>query len=448
MTRFSVVAAAALFAAGCEGDDTDTGDTDGGGETDTDTPNDTDTDDPLPVDDCPDDIGTPVILSGQITEDMVLGPRCPWILSGGVFIGDDVSETMLTILPGTYIYGEGATNGFLAIRRGSKIMAEGTAAEPIVFTSDTTGSYARGQWGGLLVLGRAPINSEGGEDFVEGILPPDGIYGGTDPADNSGVLKYVRIQYGGIPLDMDVEINGLSLGGVGSGTTIDYIQVHANDDDGIEFFGGTVNVKHAVVSCPGDDGLDWDLGYVGNIQFALVTQGCDENGDNGIEADNHPTDHIAEPLSNPTLSNITLVGGTTNVDGYGVVLRRGTSGEIANAIVTDFPSACLAIRDAETYNNADLAIDHTILDCTTTYEDPEDGEAAVVAGGTGNSEADPMLVNPSVTATDPNFAPSAGSPAASGGDVPAGSFFDAATYLGAFDPAGPDWTDGWTNFDL
>jgi hypothetical protein len=300
----------------------------------------------------------------------------------------------------------------------------------------------------VLLLGRAPINSEGGEDFVEGILPPDGVYGGTVPTDNSGVLRYVRIQYGGIPIAPDVEINGLTLGGVGSGTTIEYVQVHANDDDGIEFFGGTVNVKHAVVSCPADDGFDWDLGYVGNIQFALVTQGCDDGGDNGIEADNHPSDYEITPISNPTVSNITIVGGALNSGGYGTVLRHGTSGEIANAIITGFPDACLAVRDAETYNNADLAIDHTILDCTTTYEQPDDGEQALVMSGTGNSEADPQLVNPSPTAADPNYAPAAASPAASGGQVPAGSFFDAATYLGAFDPAGADWTDGWTNFDL
>ena len=446
MTRTTLVLTAAMLAAGCDGDDTtdDTDDTDTVDTDDTDT-NDTDT---TPEDDCPDDVGTVGILQGEITEDMVLSPRCPWLLSGGVFIGNDVDETVLTILPGTILYGEGATNGFLSIRRGSKIMAEGTAAEPIVFTSDTTGAYARGQWGGLILAGRAPINPEGGEDLIEGDA---GVYGGTVAADNSGVLRYVRIQYGGIPISPDNEINGLTLAGVGSGTEIDYVQVHANDDDGIEFFGGTVNVKHAVVSCPGDDGIDWDLGYTGNIQFALVTQGCDDSGDNGIEADNHPTDFAAAPISNPTISNLTLVGGAANPDGFGIVLRRGTSGEIANAIVSGFPSACLAIRDDETYNNSDLAFDHTILDCTTTYEgdDPDDvmQEEDVVSAGTGNSEADPQLVDTSL-AGDPNFAPASGSPAASGGDVPAGSFFEAATYLGAFDPAGADWTDGWTNFDL
>ncbi len=444
MTRFSIVLTAAMFAAGCSGEDDTTDDT---ADTDTDTPYDTDTDAPPPEDDCPPD-GSVGILVGEITNDMVLGPNCPWLLQGGVFIGNDVDETILTILPGTVIYGEGNTNGFLSIRRGSKIMAEGTAAEPIVFTSDTTGSYARGQWGGLILAGRAPINPEGGEDLIEGDA---GIYGGTDPADNSGVLRYVRIQYGGIPISPDNEINGLTLAGVGNGTEIDYVQVHANDDDGIEFFGGTVNVKHAVGSCPGDDGIDWDLGYTGSIQFALVTQGCDDGGDNGIEADNHPTDFAAAPISNPTISNLTLVGGTANPDGFGIVLRRGTSGEIANAIVTGFPSACIAIRDDETYDNADLAIDHTILDCTTTYEvdDPDDlmQEEDVVNAGTGNTEADPLLTNTSLTG-DPNFAPASGSPAASGGDVPSGSFFEAATYLGAFDPAGTDWTDGWTQFDL
>lgn len=449
MTRHSVVIAAAMFAAGCTGDeDTGTGDTDVGDTDDTDTVVDTDTDDtdmPLPEDDCPDDAGTPVLLSGTITDDMVFGPRCPWILQGGVTIGDDVNETLLTILPGTIIYGEGATSGFLAIARSSKIFAEGTAAEPIIFTSDSATGPGRGQWGGLILNGRAPINA-GLEAEGEG---GTGKYGGTNAADNSGILRYVRIEYGGTEISTDNEVNGLTLGGVGNATEIDYVQIHANLDDGIEFFGGNVNVKHLVVSCPGDDAIDWDTGYTGLIQFAVVTQGCDLLGNNGIEADNGEADHDATPRSSPTLSNLTFVGNLTGADSpNGILLRRGTDATIANAIVTDFASACLAIRDDATYA-ADPQIDHTIFDCANDFETGDtDSEEDVFNAGTGNSMADPQLTNTSLAGNDPNFAPASGSPAASGGDVPAGSFFEAATYLGAFDPAGADWTDGWTNFDL
>jgi hypothetical protein len=452
MMRFSsVLIASAMFALGCEGD-TDTGDDGDGddvGDTDTDTM-DTDTDTTTGGGTTGIACGTDGvgILQGTITDNLTLGTDCNWLLSGGVTIGDDTNETILTILPGVTVYGEGATNGFLAISRGSKIMAEGTAAEPIIFTSDAVGAKARGQWGGVILNGRAPINAAGGEAVGEG---GTGNYGGTVANDNSGVLKYVRVEYGGIAISPDNEINGVSFAGVGSGTEIDYLQVHANGDDGMEFFGGTVNAKHLVVSCPNDDSFDWDLGYVGKIQYAVAVQGCDLIGNNGIEADNEPAIFDALPRSNPTISNLTMVGNVTGPDGHGILLRHGTDVTLTNTILTDFPTSCLAIRDDSTYN-AMPDIDHTIVDCATSFETDDDDdlgqEDAIFAAGTGNSEADPQLVNTSLAGGDPNFAPASGSPAATGGAAPSDSFFQSASYLGAFDPAGTDWTDGWTNWDL
>jgi hypothetical protein len=401
---------------------------------------------------CVDGVG---VLSGEYTEDLTLTADCSWLLSGGVLIGDDTNETVLTIEPGTTVYGESATNGFLVVRRGSKIVANGTADAPIVFTSDLpAGDRARGNWGGLVINGRAPINAcaDGTADCEAEGEGGTGKYGGTDPADSSGSLQYVRVEYGGTEISPDNEINGISFAGVGSGTAVDYVQVHANLDDGVEFFGGNVNVKHIVVSCGGDDGIDWDLGWQGKIQYALVAQ-CDDAGGYGIEADGNEADHTATPISNPMLSNLTFVGQpAVPEDNFGIVLRRGTGATIANTVVTGFPAGCLAIRDDATYGNldsGDLALEHVLLGCDEPFEgdDADDilQEEDVFQAGAGNALVDPGLTDTALSA-DPDFRPTDGSPAASGGAAPSDSFFDSVSYLGAFDPAGSDWTDGWTQF--
>lgn len=401
---------------------------------------------------CVDGVG---VLSGEYTEDLTLTADCSWLLSGGVFIGDDTNEAVLTIEPGTTIYGESATNGLMVIRRGSKIMAEGTAAAPIVFTSDQPeGSRSRGNWGGLVLNGRAPLNACA-DDIADCEAEGEGgvgKYGGSDPADSSGVLKYVRVEFGGTEISADNEVNGIGFAGVGSGTTVDYVQVHANLDDGVEFWGGNVTVKHLVVSCVGDDGIDWDLGWQGSIQHALVAQ-CDDAGGSGIEADGNEADHSSTPYSLPTLSNITLVGSEAiPEDNFGITLRRGTGAHIWNTIVTGFPAGCLALRDDVTYShfdNGDLEFAHTILGCDVSFEgdDADDlmQEEEVFSAGVGNLETDPQLTDTSVSA-DPDFRPASTSPAAGAGVTPSGSFFDSVDYIGAFQPGGSDWTDGWTNF--
>ena len=194
-----------------------------------------------------------VVLTGDLLEDRTLLADYDYLLRDAVFVQDGVT---LTIEPGVTIYGENATNGTLIVSQGGKIIADGTADAPIVMTSDAAiGERGRGQWGGLIINGRAPTNQ--GIAFGEG---DTGAFGGDDPNDNSGVLRYVCLEYAGIEFSADNELNGIAFQGVGSGTVVEYVQVHMNQDDGIEMFGGTVNLKYVLVTGARDDSFDWTDG--------------------------------------------------------------------------------------------------------------------------------------------------------------------------------------------
>ena len=234
----------------------------------------------------------------------------------------------LTIEAGTTITAT-ATDGAglataLIIDRGAKIMAEGTAELPITFTSVTgTGS---GTWGGLIINGNAPISNEGGEAFVEGLV---GVpYGGSDPTDNSGILRYVRVWYGGSVIGQDNEINGITLAGVGNGTIVDHCEVAYNKDDGFEMFGGTVDLTNCAVINVGDDAFDTDNGYQGRGQFLFVHR--DDASDKAHEMDNKTDSNFdSQPRSHPIFSNVTIVGGSVNA----VRVREGTGGDFRNYIM-------------------------------------------------------------------------------------------------------------------
>jgi hypothetical protein len=402
------------------------------------------------------------VLSGTYTEDMTLTADKQWLLRGGVFIGDDVTETVLTIEPGTRIYGETATTGMLVIRRHSKIIAEGTREAPIVFTSSkAAGSRARGDWGGVIINGLARVNSCGDseqscEAFGEG---GTGYYGGDDDNDDSGVMRYVRIEFAGKILSPDNELNGLALQGVGSQTTLDYIQVHMGKDDGIEFFGGTCNFKHVLVTGVADDNLDWTDGWRGKGQFFVCQQYDDGFGDNGIEADNNGEDNSAVPRSGPVLSNLTLIGAPeSTASDIGMLLREGTGAQIHNAVVVGWGDACLDIDHGETFENAmsgdamsgQLTLSHSILSCANSFDEEQDDAFAVSAFVTelnpGNVLADPQLVAPYSRET-PDFRPASASAAVSGAAVPADSFFEEVSFKGGVDP-NDDWTAGWTTSAL
>ncbi len=262
-----------------------------------------------------------------------------YVVEGFVFVNDG---QVLTIEAGTVVRfkeGEAENASALIVARGGKIIASGTAERPIIFTSEyddlenSVGKDKTGLWGGLVILGNAPINVDGGEASIEGIplAEPRGIYGGVDEEDNSGVLKYVSIRHGGTNIGDGNEINGLTLGGVGSNTEIDYVEVISNEDDGIEIFGGNVNLKHIVVSGCGDDAFDYDLGWSGNGQFWLALQ-SDYMGNNLIEAGGGTSPVTGEPYSMPGIFNITLIGNGNTSDGSCVEFADFAGGVLANSV--------------------------------------------------------------------------------------------------------------------
>jgi hypothetical protein len=271
----------------------------------------------------------------------------------------------LTIAAGTIIRGDDVTLGTLIITRGSKIYANGTAAQPIVFTSNFDApDRTAGDWGGLVILGAARNNQPGGIANIEGIAPTtDTEFGGSNDADNSGVLTYVRVEFAGIALQPNKEINGLTLGSVGSGTTIDNVQVSFSGDDSFEWFGGTVDCKHLIAYRGLDDDFDTDYGYRGRVQFGLAIRDKDASdaaGDsNGFESDNDATGSLAQPLTQAIFSNITLVGPKANGSTALPIgekfekafrIRRNSSLSIFNTLVTGWEKG-LSVEGASTEDN-------------------------------------------------------------------------------------------------
>lgn len=304
-----------------------------------------------------DDImGVDSTLSGQITSDMTLTADTVWELDGRVTVTNGAT---LTIEPGTVIKafaGQNASASALIIARGAQIQANGTAAQPIIMTStadgiqpgETVGTLdenARGLWGGLIVLGNAPISEDGDVTAtqIEGIPADDtnGLYGGDDPADNSGSIQYVSIRHGGTNIGEGNEINGLTLGGVGTGTVVNHVEVVANVDDGVEFFGGTVNASNLLVWAQGDDGLDIDQSYSGTITNSVVIQG--DISDHAMEIDG-PEGSLQGAF---TLDSITLIGNVNASNGEYADYRDGAIGASNNVFATGFPSG----KDVELDNN-------------------------------------------------------------------------------------------------
>ncbi len=456
---FALVAAMAFLFLGCPADDDDDASDDDAG--DDDAADDDAGDDDTIDEECPDGV---VYLSGVITDDLTLDPDCDWVLRGGVFIGDDVSETVLTIEPGTTVYGETSTKGMLVITRNSKIMAEGTASEPIVFTSSKApGDRARGDWGGLIINGNAVTNA-GDEAFGEG---GTGWYGGSDDGDDSGVLSYVRVEFAGQLISPDNELNGIAFQAVGSGTSIDHCQVHFNADDGIEFFGGAAEASYLLTTGIGDDNLDWTDGWRGKVQY-FVAQQWDGEGDNGIEADNNGEENDASPRSHPTVANVTLIGvPTSEKSDLGMLLREGTAANLYNVVALGWNDACLDIDHKATYDNAwggndlsgELTLEGSLLACDTTFKDDDEGvgddppwtpqftlEEFFNTYNDGNevgADYDAVLED-AFNVTAPDYAPAAGGGADAGGVDP-GNGLDATTFRGGVDPS-DDWTADWTAY--
>jgi len=271
----------------------------------------------------------------------------------------------LTIEPGTIIRGDKQTEGTLVITRGSKLMAVGTATNPIVFTSnEAPGNRAEGDWGGVVILGKAVNNQPGGVAYIEGIAPTaDTEFGGNDDNDNSGVLQYIRIEFAGIALQPNKEINGITFGSVGNQTKVDHIQVSFSGDDSFEWFGGTVDCSHLIAYRGLDDDFDTDFGYRGRVQFGLIIRDkdlSDAAGDsNAFESDNDANGSNAQPLTAAVFSNITIVG----PKGNGTItlpvgekfeksfrIRRNSAISVFNSITTGWEKG-LSIEGASSEDN-------------------------------------------------------------------------------------------------
>jgi len=419
-----------------------------------------------------------VNLSGNIESDLTLVNTKAYRLSGAVFVRNNA---VLTIEPGTFIFGQPGSQppSVLVVTRNGRIVANGTRSRPIVMTSSQPfGQRQRGDWGGLILLGRAPINvaagaasqtNQDGEFYVEGLpASEDTVYGGgpsPDPNHNCGSLRYVRVEYAGSIFAPNNEANSFTWAGCGKATVAEYLQAIYGLDDSFEWFGGTSDAKYLVGAFGADDYIDWQLGYTGRIQFGVFYQSPDSRGNRGIEGDNSEYNQSATPLSKPVLYNLTFIGsgqaGVDEANSPGIYLRRGSGGEINNALMTNFFSAGVFIDGSSTQSqidNGNIKMDGVLLwnnglgaSAPNTLEGQVDVNMLTFAQGSrGNGRnfvvADPMLRRP-FDYSDPDFRPMALSPVFRAGWVqpPDDGFFDqTATWIGAFGSI--DWTEEWTNF--
>lgn len=425
--------------------------------------------------------------------------RGTYLLKGWVYIGDGAK---LTIEPGTIIKGDKETKAALIVEPGGYVKAAGTKDAPIVMTSEqAVGQRKPGDWGGLIVCGKARNNEN--EKQIEG--GPRTKFGGTNDADNSGIYQYIRVEFAGYPFEEDKEINGITFGSVGSGTTIDHLQVSYSNDDSYEWFGGAVNCKYLVAYKGWDDEFDTDNGFSGHVQFALSVRDpriADTSQSNGFESDNNASGAETSPFTNAVFSNVTFIGpmtaknvGFANSSDY---INGGSVYPDNNSKLGKFQSAMQIRRSSKLNCYNSVAVGYPIgliIDgekgATVTYAKAGNQfhlKNLVFAGmgvlGSDNnkyykdelydkatgkydatqfsyshsfflSEGNRQMTEAELLLTDPkmvgqNYAPGAGSPLLSGGsfDGVTSSYLDKnATYIGAFRDASDNWLDGWTNFD-
>ena len=299
----------------------------------------------------PINVPTTTTLSGNINTTTTLTSDKVWTLKGYVYVTDGAK---LIIQPGTTIVSDIAEKGALIIERGAQLLAEGTSAKPIVFTSGkAVGERTPGDWGGVVLLGRATTNRTSEPTIEGGIGRP---YGGTNDLDNSGILKYVRIEYAGIASMPNSEINALTLGGVGSGTIIENVQTIYANDDAFEFFGGTVNAKNLYAYATADDDYDFDFGYRGSVSYSVSKRDplFVDAGDagNGVECDNDGTGTSAQPFTHPKLDNMILVGpfDVTSLANHNLGLRwrRATQFTITNSKIVGYQKGAFSMESNET----------------------------------------------------------------------------------------------------
>jgi hypothetical protein len=394
-----------------------------------------------------------IVVTGSVQGNETWTNNFYYVLRGAVFVP---SGATLNIQAGTRVIGESGSVGTLIVLRGGRLNAIGTREQPIVFTSDQPiGSRDRGDWGGLIINGTAPVNLEGGQGQGEA---DTGIYGGDNPNDNSGSLRYVRVEFAGVEFSPDNELNGIAFQGVGRGGSYDYIQVHMNRDDGLEWFGGTADVKHAVVSNAADDSFDWTFGWQGRAQF-VVLHGRGDDADNGIEADNNEFSNNLLPRSHPQIYNLTMCGDRDTNEGAESVraanIRRGTSFTIRNFLVTGYKTTGFQISDANTLAQVENGSAQLGAGVFWNIATPIHASIApYVASGRFpdvRSNVDGGLSPDCSNHSNPNFQPVSAATLAGGQlspiQPPNDGFFEAVTFIGAVPPPpADDWTRGWTSF--
>lgn len=380
-------------------------------------------------------------------------------ISGRVDVGQDqggdlatpragATRGILTIEAGVRIFGSAGLD-YVVVNRGSQLNVQGTSTQPVIFTSrqsvqGTTGADSIGQWGGLVILGRAPINNCLGAGTTPGtatceaqVEGTNAFYGGNAPADNSGSIRYLRVMHSGFQVLANNELNGITLAGVGNGTTFEYVQVHNSSDDGIEWFGGTVNGRYLVLTGNDDDSLDMDAGYSGANQFIIAVQRT-----NGGDRINEMSGLSREPATTAKIANATYVGRGA---GSGAVIVTNTNADIQyyNVVatkpagVTGASGSCLDVDNAPdtapTFNSVFFA-------CPIAFDDDGDGAAAArFNAGTNNTSAGTSTL----TATFVNGANETAVPAASN-LTSVSAFFQQVNYVGAVRDANDTWWQGWT----
>lgn len=430
------------------------------------------------------------VISTNITSDRTLYADTTYTLSGFIQV---LNGATLTIQAGTRIEGDfDVVGSSLFITRGARINAQGTAADPIVFTSSRpAGQRQAGDWGGLIIIGNglinraAPVTLEGTGTGIDN--PAQTYSGGASNADNSGTLRYVRVEFAGYGTAADQELNTFTFAAVGSGTTVEYLQALYGLDDSYEWFGGAVDARYLVSYEAGDDHFDMSEGYVGRLQHLIAYQtqrvinrpgaGNSSGDPQAIENDGCAGTGCVDgqnstPFTTPVVANFTLVGpgAGTDIDatngGFGMVLRRGTGGYYVNGVIARMPKGAIGIRDAATQTR----IDDGIFDMRHIFvaESPSifttasggillaDSVARNIVrdGAATTASLFTTFTMPATSAASFDWAPAAGSPIAGGGlttftgnlAAAAGTFVQGTAYRGAASPGGVKWWTGWTTY--
>lgn len=365
------------------------------------------------------------VLDKDITENVTLETGKNYTLNGGIHVK---AGATLTIQPGVTITAKhDGTVDYILVEQGAKIDAQGTASQPIVMTSE---KKEAGAWGGLHICGYAHTNNGSGSSEI-GNAP----YGGNNDADNSGTLKYIRLEYTGYAFDEEHEANGVSFYGVGNGTTVEHLQAYKGSDDGFEFFGGSVNVKYLVATSCSDDSFDWTEGWNGKAQFLVAYQEGETSlgyaCDCLMECDNNGTNFAATPVAHPVIANATLIG--NGGEAQGVRLRAGTEVELYNTIITG-KGKVLTVETNETENalkNGTSKLEYVAIAGELSSKQGIYTNADFVQA-TGNLDNQTFTWNNKYVGTLDG-----------GKDLSADSFFTSTDYKGAV-KSGDDWTEGWT----